>query len=109
MALGSPSAPAGADHNRSGAYEADFSGALDRRARRRRRTSRLAVETEDRAAVIDSLILCKFLRGVFTEPTDERPSLGVRCCRRSPAGTSTRRELRATASRIVDRQAGATT
>jgi aldehyde:ferredoxin oxidoreductase len=25
----------------------------------------LAIETEDRAAVMDSLILCKFLRGVF--------------------------------------------
>ena len=27
----------------------------------------LAIETEDRAAVMDSLILCKFLRGVFTD------------------------------------------
>jgi aldehyde:ferredoxin oxidoreductase len=27
----------------------------------------LAVETEDRAALIDSLILCKFLRGVFAD------------------------------------------
>ena len=26
-----------------------------------------AIETEDRAAVMDSLILCKFLRGVFTD------------------------------------------
>jgi aldehyde:ferredoxin oxidoreductase len=30
-----------------------------------------AVETEDRAAVMDSLILCKFLRGVFTDPFTE--------------------------------------
>ena len=30
-----------------------------------------AVETEDRAAVMDSLILCKFLRGVFTDPFAE--------------------------------------
>ena len=30
-----------------------------------------AIETEDRAAVMDSLILCKFLRGVFTDPFTE--------------------------------------
>ena len=27
----------------------------------------LAVETEDKAALMDSLILCKFLRGVFAD------------------------------------------
>jgi aldehyde:ferredoxin oxidoreductase len=30
-----------------------------------------AIETEDRAAVMDSLILCKFLRGVFEQPYPE--------------------------------------
>src|SRR6185312_13055788 len=30
-----------------------------------------AVGTEDRAAVMDSLILCKFLRGVFDDPFPE--------------------------------------
>ncbi len=30
-----------------------------------------AIETEDRAAVMDSLILCKFLRGVFEDPFAE--------------------------------------
>jgi aldehyde:ferredoxin oxidoreductase len=30
-----------------------------------------AVETEDRAAIMDSMILCKFLRGVFVEPFAE--------------------------------------
>ena len=34
-----------------------------------------AIETEDRAAVMDSLILCKFLRGVFTEPFGEWAAL----------------------------------
>ena len=34
-----------------------------------------AVETEDRAAVMDSLILCKFLRGVFTDPFTEWAAL----------------------------------
>jgi aldehyde:ferredoxin oxidoreductase len=27
-----------------------------------------AIETEDRAAIMDSMILCKFLRGVFEDP-----------------------------------------
>ena len=35
------------------------------------RTSRGAIETEDRAAIMDSLILCKFLRGVFADPYAE--------------------------------------
>ena len=34
-----------------------------------------AIETEDRAAVMDSLILCKFLRGVFTDPFAEWAAL----------------------------------
>jgi aldehyde:ferredoxin oxidoreductase len=70
MALGLAVGSRGADHNRSGAYEADFSAAADRR-RGSRETARLAVETEDRAALFDSLILCKFLRGVFAEPFAE--------------------------------------
>ena len=37
--------------------------------------SAAAIETEDRAAVMDSMILCKFLRGVFTEPFDEWAAL----------------------------------
>ena len=35
------------------------------------RTSPPRIETEDRAAVMDSLILCKFLRGVFEDPFAE--------------------------------------
>ncbi len=34
-----------------------------------------AIETEDRAAVMDSLILCKFLRGVFADPLPEWAAL----------------------------------
>ena len=34
-----------------------------------------AIETEDRGAVMDSMILCKFLRGVFVDfYTDELPT-----------------------------------
>jgi aldehyde:ferredoxin oxidoreductase len=64
MALGLAVATRGADHNRSGAYEADFSERTDRR-HGGAHSAPLAIETEDRAAVMDSLILCKFLRGVF--------------------------------------------
>jgi aldehyde:ferredoxin oxidoreductase len=66
MALGLAVGTRGADHNRSGAYEADFSGRVDRRAGGPRSVHE-AIETEDRAALIDSLILCKFLRGVFMD------------------------------------------
>jgi len=67
MALGLAVNARGADHNRSGAYEADLSGAHDRLQGGEEHVVG-AIETEDRAAVMDSLILCKFLRGVFAEP-----------------------------------------
>jgi aldehyde:ferredoxin oxidoreductase len=70
MALGLAVNARGADHNRSGAYEADLSGAVDRFAGGPAHV-RAAVDTEDRAAVMDSMILCKFLRGVFEDPFTE--------------------------------------
>ncbi len=66
MALGFAVGTRGADHNRSGAYEVDFSEAVDRRAVGPESVS-LAIETENKAALMDSLILCKFLRGVFND------------------------------------------
>jgi aldehyde:ferredoxin oxidoreductase len=66
MALGFAVGSRGADHNRSGAYEVDFSPRADRR-QGTPEAAPLAVETEDRAALLDSLILCKFLRGVFSD------------------------------------------
>ncbi len=66
MALGLAVGTRGADHNRSGAYEADFSSRSDRR-QGGPDSALAAIETEDRAAVMDSLILCKFLRGIFTD------------------------------------------
>jgi aldehyde:ferredoxin oxidoreductase len=65
-ALGFAVNPRGADHNRSGAYEVDFSERIDRR-KVVPEDAYLAVETEDKAALFDSLILCKFLRGVLTD------------------------------------------
>ncbi len=70
MALGLAVNARGADHNRSGAYEADLKGGLDR-VRGTSEHVRAAIETEDRAAIMDSMILCKFLRGVFTDPFSE--------------------------------------
>ena len=70
MALGLAVNARGADHNRSGAYEADLAGRHDRLAGGAPHVA-AAIETEDRAAIMDSLILCKFLRGVFEEPYAE--------------------------------------
>jgi aldehyde:ferredoxin oxidoreductase len=66
MALGFAVGTRGADHNRSGAYEVDFSEAIDRR-NPGAECIPLAIDTENKAALMDSLILCKFLRGVFSD------------------------------------------
>lgn len=66
MALGFAVGARGADHNRSGAYEVDFSERVDRR-HLTLDAVRYAIETEDKAALMDSLIICKFLRGVFED------------------------------------------
>src|SRR5499427_1575123 len=96
MALGLAVNSRGADHNRSGAYEADLSGDLDRFAGGDAQVA-AAIETEDRAAVMDSLILCKFLRGVFREPFEEWAPLLSAVTGWDADGA----ELRATARRIV--------
>ncbi len=70
MALGFAVGSRGADHNRSGAYEVDFSEQVDRR-NVQPESVHLAIETEDRSALFDSMILCKFLRGVFDDPFRE--------------------------------------
>jgi aldehyde:ferredoxin oxidoreductase len=66
MALGLAVSPRGACHNRSGAYEADFSGEVDRFHGDAGRGA-LVVASEDFAAVLDSLIVCKFLRKCFSD------------------------------------------
>jgi aldehyde:ferredoxin oxidoreductase len=66
MALGLAVSPRGACHNRSGAYEADFSGEVDRLHGDSGRGTIVAA-SEDFAAVLDSLIVCKFLRKCFTD------------------------------------------
>jgi aldehyde:ferredoxin oxidoreductase len=74
MALGLAVGTRGADHNRSSAYEADFSDRADRR-HGGAASAPLAIEPEDRAAVMDSMILCKFLRGVFEDYYAESASM----------------------------------
>jgi aldehyde:ferredoxin oxidoreductase len=96
MALGLAVNARGADHNRSGAYEADLSGDLDRLSGGDEHVA-AAIETEDRAAIMDSLILCKFLRGVFTDPFAEWAGLLASVTGWDVTGG----ELRATARRIV--------
>jgi aldehyde:ferredoxin oxidoreductase len=96
MALGLAVNARGADHNRSGAYEADLSGDHDRLAGGEAHVA-AAIETEDRAAVMDSLILCKFLRGVFTDPFGEWAAL-LSAVTGWDVGAA---ELRRTARRIV--------
>jgi aldehyde:ferredoxin oxidoreductase len=96
MALGFAVGSRGADHNRSGAYEADFSARADR-LHGTADSAGLAVETEDRAALIDSLILCKFLRGVFSDLFAESAELLGLVTGWEVTGA----ELRRTAERIV--------
>lgn len=96
MALGFAVGTRGADHNRSGAYEVDFSEAVDRRNVGLEAVP-LAIETEDKAAIMDSLILCKFLRGVFTDFFAESAEI----LRLVTGWNITADELRATARRIV--------
>lgn len=96
MALGFAVGARGADHNRSGAYEVDFSEAVDRRDVGPE-AAQLAVETEDKAAIMDSLILCKFLRGVFEDYFAETAEMLALVT----GWDVTADELRDTAQRIV--------
>ncbi len=66
MALGLAVTPRGACHNRSSAYEADFSERVDRLTVDDTR-GLIAAESEDFEAVLDSLIWCKFLRKAFND------------------------------------------
>ncbi|MEZ4380316.1 MAG: aldehyde ferredoxin oxidoreductase C-terminal domain-containing protein [Nannocystaceae bacterium] len=75
MALGLAVAARGADHNRSGAYQADLRPGVDRFAAELAATPGRVIETEDHAALLDSLILCKFLRGAIARPWEESAEL----------------------------------
>jgi aldehyde:ferredoxin oxidoreductase len=74
MALGYAVSTRGADHNRSSAYRLDLSTEVDRFDLRPDDSPKL-VAVENEAAWLDSLILCKFLRGVFRELPAETADL----------------------------------
>jgi aldehyde:ferredoxin oxidoreductase len=96
MALGFAVGARGADHNRSGAYDVDFSDKVDRR-HATLDSVRYAIETEDKAALMDSLILCKFLRRVLEDFYGESAAM----LRAVTGWDVTADELRETATRIV--------
>ena len=66
MALGLAVSTRGACHNRSSAYEADFSARVDRFKADDQR-GHITKEGEDFSSVLDSLIWCKFLRKAFDD------------------------------------------
>jgi aldehyde:ferredoxin oxidoreductase len=96
MALGFAVATRGADHNRSGAYEEDFRPGSDRTSADAAKGP-AAARTEVSAAVLDSLILCKFLRGVFTDTVAE----GAEMLAAVTGWNMTAAELRRAGERIV--------
>ncbi len=70
LALGLATTPRGACHNRTSAYDADFSPEVDRLTVDHRR-GQIAADSEDFAAALDSLIWCKFLRRAFDDFWEE--------------------------------------
>ena len=70
MALALAVSTRGACHNRSSAYEADFSNRVNRLEADAER-GRITADGEDFSAVLDSLIWCKFLRKAFDDFWDE--------------------------------------
>ena len=96
MALGFAVGTRGADHNRSGAYQVDFSEKFDRMDAGPDVVP-AAIETENEAAVMDSLILCKFLRGVF----DDQMTSMAEMLSLVTGWNVTAAELTETAARIV--------
>ena len=96
MALGFAVGTRGADHNRSGAYQVDFSDKVDR-FRATDESVPLAIETEDESALMDSLILCRFLRGVF----DDRLTSMAEMLRLVTGFEFSREEMQFTARQLV--------
>ncbi|MBA2565656.1 MAG: aldehyde ferredoxin oxidoreductase family protein [Gemmatimonadetes bacterium] len=96
MAVGLAVGSRGACHNRSGAYEADFSPGVDR-LRADETRGRLAAESEDRSSLMDSLVLCKFLRHCFEDVYEQ----GAEMMRAVTGWDVTPAELRTTAERAT--------
>ena len=97
LALGLAVGTRGACHNRSSAYEIDFSDRLDPAAEARARAE-AAAATEDQAAILDSLTLCKFLRHAFDDLYAEAAELVTLVSGRDTAAG----DLRAVGERITN-------
>jgi aldehyde:ferredoxin oxidoreductase len=76
FALGLAAGVRGGCHNRSAAYDPDISGEVDRFSVDDTRGA-LAKDTEEYAAVYDTLPLCKFIRRCFTGKADRAGSWPV--------------------------------
>jgi aldehyde:ferredoxin oxidoreductase len=96
LALGLAVGSRGACHNRSSAYDADFGAGSDR-LRADLPRGRDAAESEDRAAVMDALVICKFLRRCFDDFYADAADLMAALT----GWDMTAEELRAAGSRIV--------
>jgi aldehyde:ferredoxin oxidoreductase len=96
LALGYAVGTRGADHNKSSAYEADLSPGTERTTADLGK-GLLAARSEDKAALLDSLVLCKFLRGVFEDFHAEAAAMLAAVT----GWDVTPDELRTTAERIV--------
>lgn len=94
MALGFAVTPRGACHNRTSAYEVDFS---EHAGDDRERIALATARSEERAAVLDALPLCKFLRHCFDDFFSEAAEL-VRLVTGLPCDAP---ELRTVGERIV--------
>jgi aldehyde:ferredoxin oxidoreductase len=97
MAVGLAVSSRGACHNRSSAYEADFSPGVDRLTAGRER-GRLAAESEDRSALLDVLIVCKFLRRALGDVYDD----GARMLAAVTGWDVDAAEMQAVAERVVN-------
>ena len=97
MALGLAVGTRGADHNRSGAYEVDLSEHVDRLAVDEEAVP-LAIDAENRAAIMDSAILCKFVRHALTDFYDDLAHM----LRLVTGWSIDATELKVTAERIVN-------
>lgn len=95
MALALAVSTRGACHNRSSAYEADFSEKVDRYKVSSNR-GKITARSEDFSAILDSMIWCKFIRKAFNSFYDE--SAEVLSC--ITGWNITKQELMKTGERI---------
>ncbi len=69
-ALGYAVSRIGADHQRHGAYDVDISGKVDR-FRVEKGRGKIVMDHEDFYCIADSMIICKFSRGIWNGPYDD--------------------------------------